>query len=97
MLYLSCKKIKGDEVEVPSKRILARITAQDIRAKYGLKLTMPLAVWADEATESIALSYKDCARKGSYRSYAREIVKYFPMLSEEYIAEKCRYYARYQT
>jgi len=75
---------------------LARMIADDIRIKYGLKLTAPLAVWADEVIEKIALNYKDCAKKGTYKAFAKEIVKYFPQLSEEYIANTCKFYERYK-
>lgn len=75
---------------------LARIAAEDIRTKYGLKLTAPLAVWANEVITEIALNYKDCAKKGTYKAFAREIIKYFPQLSEEHIANTCKAYERYR-
>lgn len=73
---------------------LARMTTENIRRKYGLKLTAPVAVWADDVIKIIASSYKDCARKGSYKTFAKEIVKYFPQLSEEYIANICKAYEK---
>lgn len=75
---------------------LARMTAEDIRTKYGLKLTAPIAVWADEVIEKIALNYKDCAKKGTYKAFAKEIIKYFPQLSEEYVENICKKYERYR-